>query len=1716
MKKILHMLISLILIVFLNQQLLSKGNGNKNTKSTQFLKKVSKQRTNTFLDINKISTLLYNNGISDITPFGNSGLVYPKGGSKTAVFTSGLLWGAKVTGDPDPRVGGSAYRTGLIPGNVDNNGNIPSDNTIDKYRIYRVRRDVRPGGNYVDLRAEALNESTSETDLRLELEKDWLEWPADMGAPYEDKNNNGVYDPFSDIPGEPGADMTIWFVANDLDTGQTTFLYGAKSLGIEIQCTIWAYKRGGELDNIFFKKYKLTNVTNRGSLNPQTFNNMYLSYWMDVDLGDAGDDFIGVDTINGIQFSYNATNIDGVYTPDPPPTTGISFLNIPMTAAYYFANGTLNIGDPPQGVINGSRQFYNFFQGKYGISGQFFKDFETGQPTTFALNGDPIKNTGWVDGIELPPGDRRSGIASGPFNLVPGETKEVILAEIVAEGKDNINAIKLLKYYLSKAKDLYKNNFKMPEKSFAPQQPKVSISDKGNSIQLTWERYNNGLDIENYNQSGFEFEGYNIYQFVSPYSSKENGKLITTIDKINGVKYIYGSIMDTTTGLPKLGVAQFGTDSGIKYSYTVDKDYISSSSLYKGKEYNYGVSAYSYNTVPSSPLTNYESNITPAKIKYHEFLDGFDYGYEISLTSNYKTDGNNGPKVKVINPENLTGHKYEFYFKDQVYINDGTGWHKGNSSNIKDNKNKFAPFNIKDISPSTMSFIAKYSSSNTIDLKGTFNLVSPDFDFADGVKLDFSNGITINSAEGFTSAIRGDFIAGNIIGQSIFWGDSSRSTFGAFSGGEVLTMNISGSIPFYINYTIYDDGYGDLYAGTTNGVKDAYGTVTIDSVETNKITQHQWNLKDVNLGFDLLSDQTVFSGIDLYFGIGPGGSSDPALGGNLGSNYTQLVDGLSISMGKIQFDAPITYSSAYQTRYGGSTRLDFWGDATLFGFPNGLVTPPLYGGNNSGATEEDLSQDLELRFTGVPDSTATNPNESKIISGGSIATIYSRTNDSLASRVRIPFELWEVERNRQINLWIVSRNADGSAPWGNDGMPMYYRMYGRDYIIPYPTDYNENATVSEVGKTGNRSTWFLFFKQSGYSKWTTGDEFLIKYPNKFDINNTFTFNTGATQVHLSQPPNQSIQKNNVVKFVWYSSKSTNKYRLQITTIWPSQNIIYDNSNIEDTSAIVELPTVNSTNPWAYYAWRVIPITTDSMAIWSEYYGLNLSDANIDYNTISISNSKNSVANLFFGEKTFNVPEFYYHSLPPAPPIDVFDARLLVPITPSVESDIDLRDTSSTEIKIWTIKIQAGTEGYPLKLHWKLPNVVKGNYTLKDGITGYLIKVDMLLHNEYSIADSNINVIKIIYNPNSTLSANINIASGWNIVSIPIFANDMSKVTLFKDATSSAFTFASGYKVADTLTNGKGYWLKFPAVNSVPINGSYSSASTIYVNAGWNLIGGYDRPLVTKQMTSTPSGIISSSFFGYNNGYFLADTLIPGKGYWIKASQDGVLNITKALAKGQTNEIASAKTINQDWGRIIVRDASGKSNVLYMGKDITDIYSYELPPKPPTGVFDVRFTSSNSYVENMTGAKEIEINTDSYPVEISISNMKGIRIYDKATGGKLIDKTIGERGRITITNKATKNLVIEEKIIPTVFSLEQNYPNPFNPSTTIKYGLPENTRVRLTIYNTLGQKVEEIVNEEQEAGYHKIIWQASRYASGVYIYRIEAGRYSNAKKLILMK
>jgi hypothetical protein len=88
-------------------------------------------------------------------------------------------------------------------------------------------------------------------------------------------------------------------------------------------------------------------------------------------------------------------------------------------------------------------------------------------------------------------------------------------------------------------------------------------------------------------------------------------------------------------------------------------------------------------------------------------------------------------------------------------------------------------------------------------------------------------------------------------------------------------------------------------------------------------------------------------------------------------------------------------------------------------------------------------------------------------------------------------------------------------------------------------------------------------------------------------------------------------------------------------------------------------------------------------------------------------------------------------------------------------------------------------------------------------------------------------------------------------------------------------------------------------------------------------------------------------------------------------------------------------------------------------------------------------------------------------------------------------------------------------VPASYALGQNYPNPFNPSTTISYELPIESHVTLRVFDLLGKEVATLVNGVQEPGHKSVQWNAGGVASGVYLYRLQAGSYSSTKKLLLL-
>ena len=114
--------------------------------------------------------------------------------------------------------------------------------------------------------------------------------------------------------------------------------------------------------------------------------------------------------------------------------------------------------------------------------------------------------------------------------------------------------------------------------------------------------------------------------------------------------------------------------------------------------------------------------------------------------------------------------------------------------------------------------------------------------------------------------------------------------------------------------------------------------------------------------------------------------------------------------------------------------------------------------------------------------------------------------------------------------------------------------------------------------------------------------------------------------------------------------------------------------------------------------------------------------------------------------------------------------------------------------------------------------------------------------------------------------------------------------------------------------------------------------------------------------------------------------------------------------------------------------------------------------------------------------------------------------------------LNEVARMATLGKVEEPVSVSEgsSTIPIVYALEQNYPNPFNPTTTIKFSLPKNSNVNLSVYDILGRFVTKLVDGDLKAGHHEVQFNASNLASGVYFYRIEAGNFVKVKKLMLLK
>jgi hypothetical protein len=365
--------------------------------------------------------------------------------------------------------------------------------------------------------------------------------------------------------------------------------------------------------------------------------------------------------------------------------------------------------------------------------------------------------------------------------------------------------------------------------------------------------------------------------------------------------------------------------------------------------------------------------------------------------------------------------------------------------------------------------------------------------------------------------------------------------------------------------------------------------------------------------------------------------------------------------------------------------------------------------------------------------------------------------------------------------------------------------------------------------------------------------------------------------------------------------------------------------------------------------------------------------------------------------------------------------------------------------------------------------------------------------------------------NFALSVPVN--SGWNMVSAPGTNPDGMLVgDWWTNLTGTVWLFNGiQYIAAGTAVPGVGYWME----NTVAETYNYPALGIVAhdpipVSTGWNLIGGYETsPTITALKAANPQ--IIGTVWGYNGIQYVAATnLVPGYAYWVEVTTNDPIIIPTALTKGSGEVVELFK---EDWGRITLTDAEGKSYTLYAVKGEVDLDQYNMPPLPPAGSFDIRFSSGRIAEDINSSIQMIDMTGVTYPLTVRVDGMD-IRLQDASGSALNVNLKSGED--VVISDAMVQKLMVTEELIPKEYSLEQNYPNPFNPSTTIKFAVPRESNVNLSIYNVLGELVSTLVDDQKKSGYYEYEFNASSLASGVYLYRIKAGDFVETKKMILMK
>jgi hypothetical protein len=291
---------------------------------------------------------------------------------------------------------------------------------------------------------------------------------------------------------------------------------------------------------------------------------------------------------------------------------------------------------------------------------------------------------------------------------------------------------------------------------------------------------------------------------------------------------------------------------------------------------------------------------------------------------------------------------------------------------------------------------------------------------------------------------------------------------------------------------------------------------------------------------------------------------------------------------------------------------------------------------------------------------------------------------------------------------------------------------------------------------------------------------------------------------------------------------------------------------------------------------------------------------------------------------------------------------------------------------------------------------------------------------------------------------------------------------------------------------------------------------------------------------------TSDIKGYGSTSFLRSYIQNGTGPWsgIEFSFGGSLG-TELLNLKRGDLVSLTGTIQESFGVTVINNITDY-NVVSSNNPLPDPQVITTGEMGLLGDGEVEKEKWESVLVEYDNATITSINADggSNFGEILVSDGTGDTRVELEDGSNSYHNGSGEPGTILVQLGASfqklkgimyysysnyklvprkdddfvgySTAVKDENSSPVAFNLEQNYPNPFNPSTKIVYSIPKSSNVTLKIFNILGQQVKTLVNETQSQGTYTVTFNASSLPSGIYFYSIEAGNYTEVKKMILLK